>query len=149
MKPLTRYAGDFRWDGISLLQYKPEGDTFRDVTRQTLFGEAEGLACELRYFEVGPGGHTTLERHEHAHAVLVLRGEGGVLVGEDVLEVRPYDLVRVPPRTWHQFRASHGSALGFLCMVERERDRPARPGPEDLERLRARVEVARFIRTGA
>ena len=44
------------------------------------------LACELRYFEMAPGGYSTLERHEHVHAVLILRGRGHCLVGA---EVRP------------------------------------------------------------
>ena len=131
-----------------MLRYKPDGDAFRDVTRQVLFGEAEGLPCELRYFEVDPGGHTTLERHEHPHAVLVLRGQGRVLVGEEIFEVRDHDLVRVPSQTWHQFRASKEGPLGFLCLVSCERDRPVRPSAEELALLRESREVARFIRSG-
>ena len=46
-----------------MLDYKRDGSApFRDVTRQVLFDQPS-LACQLRYFEVGPGGHTTLERH--------------------------------------------------------------------------------------
>ena len=29
--------------------------------------------------------------------------------------------------TWHQFRATGGEPLGFLCLVRRERDKPQRP----------------------
>ena len=55
--------------GVDVLEYKRDrGAPFRDVTRQVLFDDPP-LACQLRYFEVAPGGHTTLERHEHAHAV--------------------------------------------------------------------------------
>ena len=151
MKAVTRYRGDFRWDGVSVLEYKPkdepEGGSFRDVTRQILFGEAEGLPCELRYFEVGPGGHTTLERHEHPHAVLVLRGQGRVLVGEEIFDVGEHDLVRVPPRAWHQFRASERRPLGFLCLVSCERDRPVRPSRGELEALCARKDIARFVQS--
>ena len=54
-----RRADDaFRWEDVPLKEYKPDGGThFRDITRQTLFGEPEDLTSQLRYFEVGPGGH--------------------------------------------------------------------------------------------
>jgi hypothetical protein len=48
--------------------------------------------------------------------------------------------------TWHQFRATNDEALGFLCVVSCERDRPQRPGPDDLEALRANPAVSDFIR---
>jgi mannose-6-phosphate isomerase-like protein (cupin superfamily) len=116
------------------------------VTRQVLFGPEAGGASELRYFEVAPGGWTTLERHDHVHQVVVLRGRGRALVGERVLALGPLDCLRVPPGTWHQLRADAGEALGFLCLVDRERDRPQRPGREELAALRRLPEVAAFIR---
>ncbi len=39
----------------------------------------------------------------------------------------PGDLVTIPAWTWHQFRATAGEPCGFLCMVNRERDRPQVP----------------------
>ncbi len=147
MKPVTRYRGGFRWDGVPVQPYKPEGTHFRDITRQLLVGPDAGLGCELRYFELEPAGHSSLERHEHPHAVVVVRGEGGVLVGSEVFTIRPFDLVRVPPGSWHQFRASDAVELGFLCLVDAERDRPARPTEAELVALRTDPEVAAFVRT--
>ncbi len=77
MSGVRRFApdvqGDYRWDAVDLLRYKQEGSApFKDVTRQVLFAQPD-QACELRYFEVAPGGHSTLERHQHTHAVLILR----------------------------------------------------------------------------
>ncbi len=139
-------APDFRWEDVELLAYKPEGSApFRDITRQTLF-HTESLRCELRYFEIGPGGHSTLERHEHEHAVMILNGRGACLVGNEVRAVAQHDLIAIPPRTWHQFRASEGGRLGFLCMVNVERDRPYLPDAQDLEALRRDPVVAAFIR---
>ena len=129
--PLVRRHADFTWEGVDVLQYKQEGSApFRDVTRQVLFGEA-GLPAQLRYFEVAPGGWTTLERHEHVHAVMVIRGRGQCLVGDQAHEIGAHDLVSVPPMTWHQFRAAGDAPLGFLCMVPAERDRPQLPASED------------------
>jgi quercetin dioxygenase-like cupin family protein len=146
VSPRARYLGEFRWEGVAPLGYKPEPGSFRGVTRQVLVGAAPGLEVELRYFEVGPGGHTTLERHRHPHAVLVLRGSGRALVGEEIVALAPYDVVRVPPGAWHQFRADAQEPLGFLCWVAADRDRPLRPDPEALRALRERPELAEFIR---
>lgn len=143
--PVRRGEG-FRWEDVPVEPYKEEGSTFRDVSRQLLFGHGEGLASDLRYFEVGPGGHTTLERHEHAHAVVVLRGVGRVLVDPEVREIQPFDLVHVPSLTWHQFQAAGDQALGFLCVADGGRDRPQRPTLDELEELRRRPEVASFVR---
>jgi quercetin dioxygenase-like cupin family protein len=147
VKPVIRQREPFRWDGIDLEPYKAEGTHFRDVSRQVLFGAEAGLACELRYFEVDRGGHSTLERHEHVHAIVVLRGAGRVLVGTRIYDIEPFDLVRVPPQTWHQLRADRERPLGFLCLVDAERDAPSRPTEEQLEALRSNPEVAAFIKT--
>ncbi len=146
MKPVIPHRGGFRWEGVRVEAYKSGDAGFRDATRQLLFGGEPGGASELRYFELAPAGYTTLERHAHVHEVMILRGAGKVLVGEEIFALRPFDLVRVPPRTWHQFRAGEGEPLGILCLVDRERDRPERPTPEQLAELRAGADLAEFIR---
>ena len=83
-----------------------------------------------------PGGHSTLERHEHVHAVVIFRGRGTCLVGDEVREVGAPDLVFIPPMTWHQFRASAGEPFGFLCMVNAERDKPQLPSADELRQLK-------------
>lgn len=141
-----RHDGEFHWQDVEVLAYKHSGAApFKDVTRQVLFEDAD-LDCQWRYFEVAPGGHTTLERHQHVHAVMVVRGRGRALVGAHIHELANHDLVKVPPLTWHQFRAPHDEPLGFLCLVNAERDRPQLPNAEDLAKLRADTETAAFIR---
>jgi quercetin dioxygenase-like cupin family protein len=135
-----------QWSGVEVLRYKQDGGApFRDVSRQVLFGDAQ-LGCQLRYFEVQAGGFTTLERHVHVHAVLVLRGSGRALVGEQVLELAEHDLVSVPALAWHQFRAATGAPLGFLCMVNAERDRPQLPTADELAALKHKPQLAAFLR---
>ena len=142
-----RHDGQFHWQDVEVLAYKETGAApFTDVTRQVLF-EDPNLGCQWRYFEVAPGGHTTLERHQHVHAVMVVRGRGRALVGDRLHDLANHDLVKVPPLTWHQFRAPDDEPLGFLCLVNAERDRPQLPQAEDLEALRADAETAEFIRT--
>ena len=121
----------FRWEGVEVRRYKettePEAERFSGVTRQTVLGEGAGeesLNALYRYFEVEPGGFSSLELHRHPHAVFVLRGRGTVRLGEESFAIEPFDCVYVSPETPHQFRADAGEPLGFLCIVDRDRDRP-------------------------
>ena len=135
----------FHWDGVETRRYKEEpGAPYRDVTRQTLFSDPR-LKGELRYFEVAPGGHTTLEKHEHMHAVLVLRGGGECLIGDTARALKLNDLVTVPPWTWHQFRAGKDEPLGFLCLVNAERDRPQLPSESELAALKSNPAIRDFL----
>ena len=141
-----RAHNDYRWDDVAELPYKEDDRAlFKSITRQVLFSDSE-LAGELRYFQVAPGGFSTLERHEHMHAVLILRGRGHCLIGHDVKALQTRDLVTVPPMTWHQFRATEGEPLGFLCMVNARRDKPQLPSAEELARLKTDPAVAAFLR---
>ena len=142
---LREFRRDYRWDGVTHLPYKEEVSApFKSISRQVLFAEPE-LGCELRYFEMAAGGYSTLERHEHMHAVMILRGHGTCLVGQDVREVKPFDLVTIPSWAWHQFRASQGEPLGFLCMVNALRDKPQLPDAQELAALRANPAIAAFL----
>jgi mannose-6-phosphate isomerase-like protein (cupin superfamily) len=136
---------DFRWESVETRPYKEdERALYKTITRQVLFSDPN-MAGELRYFEVAPGGFSTLERHEHMHAVLILRGRGQCLVGDEVKALETRDLVTVPPMTWHQFRARTEEPLGFLCMVDAQRDKPQLPTPQDVERLRQSPTIAAFL----
>lgn len=138
-------AAPGQWAAVPVLAYKQDGASpFRGVTRQVLFAAPE-LAAELRYFEVAPGGHTTLERHQHVHAVIVHRGAGRCLVGESVREIAVGDLVFIPPMTWHQLRAGPDQPLGFLCMVNADRDRPQLPTEAERVALRQHAAIAAFL----
>lgn len=115
---------DFHWEGVETRAYKEAGESFRGVVRHVL-AAGGSLAFEVRYFEVEAGGYTSLERHEHEHVVLVLRGRGRVRLGEEVHSLAFGDLVRVAAGQPHRFsNADPSEPFGFLCIVDRERDRP-------------------------
>jgi quercetin dioxygenase-like cupin family protein len=142
---LHRKANAYRWEGVNTLPYKQDDRAlFKSITRQVLFADPQ-LHAELRYFEIEAGGYSTLERHEHMHAVLILRGHGHCLVGNEVRAVELRDLITVPPLTWHQFRAGADGPLGFLCMVNAVRDKPQLPSAEDLAQLKSDEKIAAFL----
>lgn len=124
---------DFRWPDVALRSYKAASAGHAGVTRQTLLGDGPGedaLTFVTRYFEIAPGGYSSLEHHRHPHVVVVVRGRGAVRLGERTMPVAPLDCVYVAPGTVHQFHAATDEPLGFLCVVDRVRDRP-QPVTED------------------
>ncbi len=140
------FQPDFRWQDVERMPYKEEGSApFKAISRQVLFADP-ALKCELRYFEMAADGYSTLERHEHAHAVMILRGEGHCLLGDEVRPVKQFDLVNIPAWTWHQFRATRAAPLGFLCMVNAQRDKPQLPSDQDLAAMAADPRLAAFLK---
>ena len=69
----------------------------------------------------------------------------GALVATQVLNLDALDLVTVPAWAWRQFRAAPDAPLGFLRMVDAERDPPQLPTAEERATLEALPEVARFL----
>lgn len=142
---VRKAADDYQWEGVERMPYKEdERALFKTVTRQILFSDP-ALDGELRYFEVAAGGFSTLERHEHVHAVMIFRGHGHCLVGDSVRAVAERDLVYIPPMTWHQFRATGDQPLGFLCLVNARRDKPQLPTTDDLAALARDPAIAAFL----
>jgi ribulose-bisphosphate carboxylase large chain len=123
---LLRFLGNFEWSQVEKAEYKPVDDSWRGVTRRVLVGEmGESTAFHVRYFEIEPGGYTTLESHRHEHCVVALRGRGQALVGGQTLQMGFGDVLYVAPGEPHQFRNDGGvEPFGFLCVVDAERDRP-------------------------
>jgi quercetin dioxygenase-like cupin family protein len=145
--PAFRSFDGYRWEEVPFLPYKEEGSAlFKSISRQLLFKE-EALRCEMRYFEVAPGGYSTLERHEHSHGVMILRGQADVMVGGEVRHVKTFDLVHIPAMAWHQFRTRGDEPMGFLCMVNVERDKPQLPTDADMAALKENPAVADFLKS--
>jgi ribulose-bisphosphate carboxylase large chain len=115
----------FRWEGVPVVPYKSLGDSWCGVARTVLAGEQEEqTAFQVRYFEIAPGGYSSLEHHRHEHVVMVLRGRGEVRLGGEVHQLSFGDVVYVAPQEVHQFRNACEEPLGFLCIVDARRDTP-------------------------
>lgn len=136
---------DYSWDGVKRLVYKQDNSPFKDVTRQVLFDGSFDMDCQLRYFEVGVGGYSTLEHHEHTHFVMIFRGSGQCLVGEELRDVKEGDTVLITSHQIHQFRANRGEPLGFLCLVDQQRDKVQLPSEEEILRLKENPAIAAFF----
>ena len=124
---IFRGLGDGEWENIPIEPYKISGSDYKGITRRELVGKrGESTLFHVRYFEIEPGGFSTLEKHAHEHVVIPLRGSGEVQFGCYIHVVRMGDVVYVAPGDPHQFRNPDGNPepFGFLCIVNAERDRP-------------------------
>jgi ribulose-bisphosphate carboxylase large chain len=114
------------WRGVAVEGYRtgaPQG-RWAAVARHVLAAGSRGapLAFDVRYFEIAPGGCSGLERHRHAHVVIVLRGAGHVRLGTRWRRLSPLDLCWIGPNVPHQLRNATREPFGFLCVVDAERD---------------------------
>ena len=134
-----------RWDGVEPHIYKENPGVFRDVTKQVLFDNEADLPVQFRYFQVEKGGFSSFEHHKHMHAVMIFKGKGHALLGNQVVEVHEGDFITNAPWEWHQFKADMGDILGFLCLVNHDRDIPVYPTEEDIREIRKNPEAARFL----
>lgn len=103
-----------------MIDYKPSvggKETFSNVNRQNLYTGTDDVAFDVRCFECARDGYTTLEKHEHVHVVMILRGQGKMIVGDEVLDVVPYDLVVIPSMTAHQLVNTGDEPFGFTCLI--------------------------------
>ncbi len=125
---MRAFRRGYRWDGIELEPYKlraHRGGEFRGASRQVIVGaRGEKTNFHLRYFELEPGGFTSLERHRHSHLVIGVRGRGEVRVGEERFTLAPRDAIYIGPDRPHQLRASGRGSFGFFCIVDAKRDKP-------------------------
>ncbi len=111
------------WEGIPAQQYKDQPGTWMGVSRFT-FEPLASTDFEMRYFEIEPEGYTSLEEHEHEHCVFVISGHGEVWLDQIWQPIAVSDFVYVAPWQKHQFRNSGNVPFGFVCVVDRVRDRP-------------------------
>lgn len=117
MGVIHRYKGQFDWEGVSLSHY-PSGKKVKGASVRWLIGRDEKAPnFALRYFEIEPGGWSALDEHAHDHGVMILRGEGLVLLDDGEFEVGFGDIVYIPPYEVHQFKNTGKEPLGFLCVI--------------------------------
>ncbi len=119
----------FQWRGRESSPYKDAGDlAFKGVRRVELIGKfGERSRCDLRYFEVQPGGYTSREKHLHIHTIIGARGDAVLSMGNRRLPFRQHDIAYIAPLEVHQLINESDEPFGFYCIVDHDRDRPTKP----------------------
>ncbi len=119
------------WSEIEPKKYKTDGSNFKSISRYSLLDrEIPELNTHTRYFEIDPDGYSSLEMHRHPHSVIVIKGSGSVILDDQISEINTHDVIYIAPETIHQFQADRNEVLGFLCIVDRYRDKPIIPSDD-------------------
>lgn len=117
---------NFTWHGRTAEAYKKDNfASFLAIQRTELIGKQnEQVNFELRYFEIQAGGYTSLEKHQHTHVIIIVRGQGLVQIAEQSYHARVNDVLYIKPNCIHQLSNPHQDEFGFYCIVDKQRDRP-------------------------
>lgn len=120
-----KHKGDFKWSGVKDEPYKTKGADWSNIIRRVLIGaHGESAKFHVRYFEISPQGHSSLELHRHEHVVICVKGKGVVLTGRTKRAMGFMDTVYISPDTVHQLLNPYNGPFGFLCIVNSRRDSP-------------------------
>lgn len=104
------------WEGSRPKEY--DAPDAEGVEGRVIIGPQDGRpSYYIRYFRVEPGGQTALDQHEHDHGVFIIHGRAEVQLGDEIVGMKPQDVVYIPGNETHQFRAVGADPLGFLCVV--------------------------------
>jgi len=135
------------WESIERKVYKESGTGFKSVSRFSLLtDDFPELNSHTRFFEIDPGGYSSLEMHRHPHSVIILKGAGSVIMDNEISDVKEHDIIFIAPNTIHQFQADKGEKLGFLCIVDRYRDKPVVPDEDMIAEKISNDDVLKKIR---
>jgi quercetin dioxygenase-like cupin family protein len=122
---LYRHKGDMTWRGVADEPYKTVTGGWSNIIRRVLIGaRGESARFHVRYFEIAPGGSSSLERHRHEHVVICVKGEGIVRTGKTKRGMGFMDTLYIAPDTIHQLSNPFKIPFGFFCIVNARRDKP-------------------------
>ena len=119
MGAIHRFTGTdsaFDWDGVEPERYEESGTA--GATRRILIGPDDGARnFVMRYFEIPPGGRSSLDRHGHDHGVYILKGKARLTLEGAAHDLGPGDVAHIAPNEVHQLENIGGDPLGFLCVI--------------------------------
>lgn len=92
--------------------------------RVLLSDEIDGAPVyNMRMIEILPGGNTPDHSHPYEHENYVVEGKGQVMMNNEYFDLKPGDVVLVPPNTRHQYKNLGENIFKFLCSVPVEKYR--------------------------
>lgn len=100
-----------------------EGKTMGDIApgatiRWLIDDDHDGAPTyALRMIELAPGGHSPHHAHPYEHENFVVEGQGQVLLDGEWHDLKPGDVVFMPPDMEHQYRNAGDSTFKFLCGI--------------------------------
>ena len=93
------------------MQFSPTAWLFEGAKRG-------GAGVSMFIVRTPPGGGVDLHVHPYHETFLILEGEGRWTAGDDVVELRPNQMLVVPPETPHGFRNTGDGPLLVVSVHE-------------------------------
>jgi quercetin dioxygenase-like cupin family protein len=95
-----------------------DNDVAKGVAARLLIGKNDGAKnfC-MRIFQLDPGGHTPLHRHEWEHEIFFHEGQGEIFLGDAWKQVGPGCAAFVPGEADHQIKNTGTGVLSFVCLI--------------------------------
>lgn len=124
---IKKMTGDWslspQWDGMRSRKY-PTSTEYAEITENWLIGKAEGAQnFAMRYYHVDVGGFSRKEHHAYDHGILILHGEGEVLIGTEKSPFSAGDVIYIPVDEEHQLVNTGNTPMGFICIIPAKRQK--------------------------
>lgn len=91
--------------------------------RTILISPDEAPNFAMRKFTMEPGGGMPKHTNTVEHEQYVLRGRARIGLGDEVVEVKPGDVLFIPAGLPHWYEALGEEPFEFLCMVPNKEDK--------------------------
>jgi quercetin dioxygenase-like cupin family protein len=122
---IKKMTGDWssapQWNQMRSRVY-PTSTDYAQITENWLIGKAEGAQnFAMRYYHVDVGGFSRKEHHPYDHGILILHGEGEVLIGTETFSFSAGDVIYIPVDEEHQLINTGTFPMGFICVIPAKR----------------------------
>lgn len=122
---IKKMTGDWpvspHWDQMRSRVY-PTSTEYAEITENWLIGKAEGAQnFAMRYYRVDVGGFSRQEHHPYDHGILILHGQGEVLIGTKKFLFSAGDMIYIPVDEVHQLINTGDVPMGFICVIPAKR----------------------------
>lgn len=97
----------------------PDGE-YNKVTARVLINPENGWEGHvMRLFELGQGGYSGDHSHDFQHIVMVVKGEGELILDGVVHPVKEGSFMYIPNNAQHQLRntTTENEVMRFMCIV--------------------------------
>ena len=92
------------------------------TTMQLLIGPEEAPDFAMRKFTMVPGGGMPKHTNQVEHEQYVLKGKAIIGIEDDTYEVKQGDVIFIPARAPHWYKAHGEEYFEFICVVPNRRD---------------------------
>ncbi len=104
------------------IEAKEFGPAAPGASIRVLIDENDGAPVyKLRMIEIAPGGNSPDHSHPYEHENFIVEGKGQVMMEGEWHDLKPGDVVLVPPNMRHQYKNSGDAPFKFLCGIPVDR----------------------------